>query len=192
MSIPVLPVVLALAAAAAAVPAPPPERSAAPASPAVPFAAPSHAEETVIEAPIQEVWKVWSTPEGWRIAGVAKAELDFRPGGLIRTHYREDGVIGDPGTIENRVLAYEPPRMLAIQIAKPPATFPFPNAWREPWTVITLTDRGDGTTNVRVASVGFGDDEESRKMLAFFEKGNHWTLQHIQEHFAALRSAGKK
>lgn len=180
---------LVLFLAAPAAPAPPP--AVPQAVHAAPLAAPSHVEEGIVDAPMDDVWKVWSTPEGWRIAGVAKADLDFRPGGIIRTHYREDGVLGDPGTIENRILAYEPPRMLAIQIAKPPATFPFQHAWREPWTVITLTDVGAGRTKVRVASVGFGTDEESRTMLGFFEKGNHWTLQKIQEHFEEKRGARK-
>ena len=186
MGIPVLPLVLALAAAA---PAPPAAASPAPPAARPALAAPSHVEEGIVDAPVDEVWKVWSTPEGWRIAGVAKADMDFRPGGLIRTHYREDGVLGDDGTIENRILAYEPPRMLAIQIARPPATFPFKNAWREPWTVITLTELAGGRTKVRVASVGFGTDEESQTMLGFFEKGNRWTLETIRRHFAERRGA---
>jgi len=186
MAILVLPFVLALAAAPSALSAVP-----SPATPAArsALAAPSHVEEGIVDAPIDEVWKVWSTPEGWRISGVAKADLDFRPGGLIRTHYREDGVLGDDGTIENRILAYEPPRMLAIQIARPPATFPFKNAWKEPWTVITLTELADGRTRVRVASVGFGADEESQTMLGFFEKGNRWTLDKIRQHFAERHGA---
>ena len=158
--------------------------TAADSPPAVAIATSSNVEEGIVDAPIDEVWGVWSTPAGWRISGVAKVDIDFRPGGLIRTHYKEDGVLGDPGTIENRILAYEPPRMLAIQIAKPPTGFPFPHAWQAPWTVITLTPIADGRTSVRLASVGFGADDESRRMLEFFKKGNHWTLEKIQAHFA--------
>lgn len=33
--------------------------------------------------------------------------------------------LSDANTIENRILAYEPERMLAIRIAKAPASFPF-------------------------------------------------------------------
>jgi hypothetical protein len=42
--------------------------------------------EGILNAPPAEVWKVWSTPEGFRALGVAKADMDFRVGGLIRSH----------------------------------------------------------------------------------------------------------
>ena len=70
--------------------------------------------EGILNAPPGEVWKVWATPEGFKALGVAKADMDFRIGGLIRSHYNPAGVLGDEGTIENRIIAYEPLRMLAI------------------------------------------------------------------------------
>jgi hypothetical protein len=39
------------------------------------------------QAPIAEVWQVFSTGEGFTRLGVARAEMDFRPGGLIRSTY---------------------------------------------------------------------------------------------------------
>jgi len=46
-------------------------------------------------------------------------------GGLIRSHYDAMDVLGDEETIENRILAYEPRRMIAIQIARPSKVIPF-------------------------------------------------------------------
>lgn len=34
-------------------------------------------------------------------------------------------MLGDDQTIENEILAYEPPRMIAFRIHKTPANFPF-------------------------------------------------------------------
>src|SRR5262245_9310296 len=90
--------------------------------------------EGVINAPPAEVWRVWSTPEGFKALGVAKADMDFRVGGLIRSHYRAEGVLGDEGTIQNRIIAYEPMRMLAICIDKTPKGIPFKEAWKPTWT----------------------------------------------------------
>ncbi len=146
---------------------------------------PSFVNEGVVNAPPSEVWKVLSTPEGFKALGVAHADMDFRVGGLIRSHYKPEGVLGDDGTIQNRILAFEPQRMLAIQIDRPPKSFPFKNAWKKTWTVITLTDLGDGRTRVRIASMGYGSDEESQAMRRFFETGNDWTIKSMQAHFGA-------
>jgi uncharacterized protein YndB with AHSA1/START domain len=145
--------------------------------------APSFVNEGTVNAPVAAVWNVWSTSEGFKLLGVAHAEVDFRVGGLIRSRYGATGVLGDEETIENRILAYEPRRMVAIRIERTPKSFPFKNAWKQVWTVVTLTDAGDNRTHLRFASMGFGSDEESLAMRRFFEAGDAATLKTIQRHF---------
>ena len=145
----------------------------------------SFVNEGVIPAPIDEVWKVFSTSEGYKALGPALAEIDLRIGGLIRSRYRADGTLGDAETIENVILAYEPPTMIAMRIHKTPATFPFKEAWKQPWTVMTLTPLDGGRTHLRVTSLGYGDDEESLAMRRFFEAGNRQTIETLRQHFGA-------
>jgi uncharacterized protein YndB with AHSA1/START domain len=139
--------------------------------------------EAIINAPPAEVWKVFSTGEGFKKLGVAKAEVDLRPGGLIRTHYSPEGVLGDEGTIQNQIMAFEPERMIAFRIFQPPKGFPFKEAWKKTWSVATFTDLGDRRTNLRLAMQGFGTDEESLAMREFFVKGNEWTMKKLQAGF---------
>ena len=148
----------------------------------------SFVQEGVINAPPAEVWKVWSTSEGYKLVGVAKAEVDLRIGGLIRSRYSAQGELGDEETIENRILAFEPQRMIAIQIARPPKSFRFKEAWKKTWTVVTLTDLGGGRTHLRVASLGYGTDPESKEMRKFFEAGNGSTLKLLQKEFESGRA----
>jgi len=129
---------------------------------------PGLVNEGVVNAPVGDVWKVWTTSEGYRLLGVALADVDFRIGGLIRSRYSSDGRLGDDQTIHNRILAYEPMRMIAMRIDKPPAGFPFKEAWKNVWTVVTLTPLADGRTHVRGAMMGFGSDPESVAMQRFF------------------------
>jgi uncharacterized protein YndB with AHSA1/START domain len=145
---------------------------------------PSFVNEGIVNAPVADVWKVWSTPDGYKATGPALADLDLRIGGLIRTRYSANGALGDEETIENVILAYEPQHMMAIRIQKPPRNFPFKEAWKKTWTVVTLTDAGQGRTHLRVASMGFGDDAESVAMRQFFERGNQQTLETLQKYFA--------
>jgi len=149
-------------------------------------AAPPQVSVGTVDAPVAEVWKVLSTAEGWKALGVAKAQVDFRVGGKIRTHYDPKGTIGDEKTIENTILAYEPYRMLAIRATGIPAGFPFPRETIDRvWTVLTLVPLGDGRTRITLRGQGYADDEASRKMRAWFQKGNDWTMRHLEEHFAS-------
>jgi uncharacterized protein YndB with AHSA1/START domain len=153
-------------------------------APAVRFEdAPSFVNEATINAPLAAVWNVWTSGEGYKSLGVAQADVDFRVGGLIRSHYSATGYLGDEDTIENRILAFEPRRMIAIRIERTPKSFPFKEAWKNTWTVITLTDLGNNRTHIRIASMGYGTDEESMAMRKFFEAGNASTLKTLQDHF---------
>jgi uncharacterized protein YndB with AHSA1/START domain len=145
--------------------------------------APSFVNEAVLNAPEATVWKIWTSNEGYKWLGVAHAEVDFRIGGLIRSHYQATGVLGDDQTIVNRIIAYEPRRMVAIRIERPPKTFPFKEAWKSTWTVVTLKDLGNRQTHIRIASLGYGTDEESMAMRRFFETGNAYTLKVLQKRF---------
>ena len=147
--------------------------------------APSFVNEGVVNASIEEVWNVWTTDEGYKLLGPALADVDLRIGGLIRSRYRADGELGDAETIENEILAYEPLRMIAIRIHKTPQSFPFREAWKEAWTVVTLSEAEGGKTHLRVASMGYGSSEEAVAMREFFESGNQQTIEQLQQHFAA-------
>ena len=144
----------------------------------------SFVNEGVIPAPIDEVWKVYSTSEGYKALGPALADVDLRVGGLIRARYRADGVLGDAETIENVIVDYRAPVMMAMRIQKPPASFPFKQAWKSTWTVLTLTPTDEGT-HLRAVSYGYGTDDESLAMRRFFEAGNQQTIETLRRHFGA-------
>lgn len=175
---------LAVFAAAATIEPPPVPGAVDPAGFAAPDTSPL-VHEGVINAPIAEVWKGISTAEGYKMWGVAQCDFDLRIGGKIRTHYDAKGTLGDEGTIEQEVLAYEPEHMLAFRVSKPPANFPFKEAWKSTWSVITLTDMGDGHTHMRLSGLGYTADAESQAMRKFFLSGNAWSIKKAQSHFDA-------
>ncbi len=143
--------------------------------------------EGVIDAPREEVWKALTTKEGQESWNVAHAEIDCRVGGKMRTHYDAKGKIGDADTIENAILSLDPGHMLTIQVSKPPETFPFKQAIKNVWTVLYFEEIGPKQTRLRVVGNGYGDDEESQKLRSFFDKGNSFTLQKLQEKFAGKK-----
>lgn len=140
--------------------------------------------EAVIDAPAAAVWAALTTKAGVEAWMVAHAEIDWKVGGKMLTQYSAAGKIGDPNTIENIVLAFEPNRFYSIRVGKPPEKFPFKEAIKSVWHVIYLEDAGPGRTRARIVGLGYGSDDEAKKMRAFFEKGNSYTLKKLQEHFA--------
>jgi uncharacterized protein YndB with AHSA1/START domain len=132
---------------------------------------------------LDAVWNALATKKGQEAWNVAHAEIDLKVGGKMLTHYSAEGKIGDPNTIENIILAFEPKKMLTIQVGKAPDKFPFKEAIKNVWHVMYFEDAGDGRTRFRLVGLGYGTDEESKKLRAFFEKGNAFTLKKMQEHF---------
>jgi uncharacterized protein YndB with AHSA1/START domain len=143
--------------------------------------------EGIIEAPIDAVWAAFTTNQGQESWNVAHAEVDLKVGGKMRTHYDANGRIGDPNTIENTILCFEPKRMLAIQVINPPEKFPYKNAIKKMWTVLYFDDAGPSRTRLRLVGTGYGDDEESKKLRNFFDRGNSYTLKKLQEKFAGKK-----
>lgn len=140
--------------------------------------------EGVVDASMGEIWRVFSTAEGYKNLGVAQADMDFRPGGLIRTHYDAKGQLGDEGTIVSEILTYDSGRVITTRIARPPKGFPFMTAYKTVWTVVTLADAGSGHTHVRIAMVGFDASAESQAMRGFFERGNAVVLTELRRRYA--------
>jgi uncharacterized protein YndB with AHSA1/START domain len=147
--------------------------------------------EGLIDAPVQEVWKAFTTNDGLKSWMAPLADIDLRVGGKMRVNYSADGVLGDEKTIENTILSYEPQRMFSIQATKPPAGFPFPTAIKSMWTVLYFEPIGADRTRVTITGMGFDDSDESLKMREFFDKGNAHTLEQLRKKFARGRGAAE-
>jgi len=140
--------------------------------------------EGFINAPVAEVWRLFTTSEGFKATGAALADVDLRIGGAIRSHYDPKGQLGDPETIVNDILAFEPERMLALRIRQAPANFPHRDAIDGTWTVIYFNKSGEDMTHVRIVGLGYRDDASSQALREFFAKGNRWTLDHLAKPYA--------
>jgi uncharacterized protein YndB with AHSA1/START domain len=152
------------------------------------FAVPAKATESIVaegivNAPVLAVWNAWATTDGLKSWLAPHVDIDLRVDGLMRANYDPKGSLGDSGTIENRVLAYEPERMLSIKVSKAPDNFPFKAKIGDMWTVLYFQPTPDGKTMLRIVGLGFGTDEESQKMKEFFRQGNDFTLTQLQRRF---------
>lgn len=104
------------------------------------------------------------------------AAIDLRIGGIWESSYRRDARLGDPGNIRNRILSYDPQRMLSIAVDSAPPGFPEPELVRSVWTVIELEPVGRTRTRVRVSMLGYGEGAGYDRLYTMFRAGNAETL----------------
>ena len=152
--------------------------------PTVASAADPVVSEAVVNAPVTAVWNAWTVAADMQSWMVANADIDLRIGGLWRTSYTRDADLAGDTAIHHRILAFDPGRMLAFQTVKTPKSFPFPGIVNT-WTVVYLEPMSASQTKVTVRMIGYGDDAESLKMRAFFEKGNKATLDALVKRFSS-------
>lgn len=146
----------------------------------------------IVNAPASEIFAAFRTPEGIVKAwSVAKAKVDFRVGGQIRTSYKPDIDLDSDKCIVNTILAYEPDRMLAIRPTAPAGSPDWLNAICEAgFNVIRLEEVAPGCTRVTITGMGFGEGPLFDTAWKFFDAGNRETLKKMQEKFDR-RAAGE-
>ena len=145
--------------------------------------------EGIVNGPLDQVWAAYTTKAGLESWMVAHAEIELKIGGTMKTQYDPKGTTEDPKAIVNTILSLEPMRMLSFKVTKAPQGFPFPNAITNMWTVVHFEAQGEKATRVREICMGFSEDDESRKMREFFNRGNAITLKTLQMRFAAKAAA---
>lgn len=142
--------------------------------------------EAVIDAPPGRVWATLSTVDGWKMWGPQFAQFDLRIGGSIETAYHADATAGDDRNIRHRILALVPERMIALKVEQVPAGGPVDPALLENiWAVYELEPLADGTTQLRISGLGYGNDDASQQLLGFFKSGNVYSIELLQKNLAA-------
>jgi uncharacterized protein YndB with AHSA1/START domain len=141
----------------------------------------------VIHAPADDIFRCFTTGEGWvKAMGVAKAQMDFRVGGQIRSAYQTDADLASDKAIINTILAYTPGRMLVI---KPTAPAGSPD-WlvaicNAGWNVITLDPISENRTRVTIDGMGFAQGSLFDTAYDFFKQGNTATLEMMKKRLDA-------
>lgn len=149
------------------------------------FEPPSRADplrsQTVIDASVQHAWHAWTTSAGLEEWLAGSAEVELRPGG--RYAVNAEGRVGEPGTIELKILAFDPPHMLAYTTTAPPDDFPSVAAAGDTWAVVTFQRLDDTHTLVLHSALGWRDGEEWVRAREFFAHANRRVLDMLRRHF---------
>lgn len=125
-----------------------------------------------LNVPVEVAWNAFTTEAGMTAWTAPKATLDLSIGGLFRTSYDPAADLDGPNAIHQRVLAYEPLRMLSLRTVKAPAEFPHAHAITHTWGVTWFESLGPNRTRMTFTSMGWQDGPKWDAGWAFFEAGN--------------------
>lgn len=139
-------------------------------------------KQTTVAAPLEAVWKAWTTAEGVRFSA-ADARIEAVPGGPYEWYFDLQAAAGERGGEGNTVLAVDPPRSISFEWNAPPS---LPSVRRQRHVVIVqLAPAGPASTRVVLTALGFGSGEEWRATHAYFEKAWDRVLGNLQARLAA-------
>jgi uncharacterized protein YndB with AHSA1/START domain len=144
-------------------------------------------QETVVDAPLGEVWQAISTAEGWK-SWAAPVAWESAPD-VIETSYDPNARPGDKSTIRQKILAEVPQRLLLFRTEKAPQGFPDFETYRQVVHLLEVEAVDQGRTRVRLTGSGYAPSDAGKRLLAFFEKGNVEVFRHLQARFEGEGSA---
>lgn len=139
-----------------------------------------------VPAPLDEVWRAFTTAEGFQAWAVKLARVDLRVGGEYETSYDPKAELGSPGNIRNRIEALVPMRLVVIRNVQAPPGAPFDvPTFQTLQTAVHFRAMGDQLTRVTLHTAGFGEGEKFDGVYRHFLMGNRWTLAQLRKHLEA-------
>ncbi len=138
-------------------------------------------QEIVIGAPVEMLWKSYTTGEAWKKWVTPVVEMDFKINGTIRSHYDPQAAIGDDGTIVIHVLNYIPMKQITMQ-AEIAENFPeFMKGEEENmYSIVEFTPLEANLTRVTLYGMGYKNEERWHDLMKFFIQGNEMTLNKLK------------
>jgi uncharacterized protein YndB with AHSA1/START domain len=137
-------------------------------------AAPPQVTEAYVNAPVPEVWRLLTTPEGYVLAGATKAEVELKLGGEILT--------AAPETMVEEILSYEPEHMLSTRIKRLPTSLGL-SVVPAGWSVIYLTPLGDTMTQIKRLDF-MPADKGGEAVQQFLLQQNRTLFQRLERRYA--------
>jgi len=141
-------------------------------------------EWVVVGAPVDDVWKAFTTDDGFASWAVPVVHITPGNGGLIEFGLGPNSKIGDPDNVRNRIDLFLPDELLIFHNEFVPAGGPFdPATFTTVRTMLSFQDAGAGRTRVTETVVGFGAGALYDQLHAHLHDGNAAYLEALQLHF---------
>lgn len=152
----------------------------------------------VVPAPRAEVWRAFTTSDGYRTWATPLASVDLKVDGIIETNYDAAAKLGSAENIKNQITAYVPERLLVVRNVQAPTGFPGAAEFARTAVVIELSELTPQSTRVTLSGVGYGAGPVFDNLYRQFEWANAYSLAELKSRFVtgpidwAARAAKEK
>jgi len=139
-------------------------------------------QKVIVKAPVKDVWRAYTTNNGWVAWASPIAEIDLRVGGTIKTHYGDNAKIGDAGTNTLHIVNYVPERVLTLRAE---LSDRWPEVMKEDdgrlMNVIVFEEIHEKSTRILSYGVGYRDIPAYDKLLEFFIPANERLFKKLKD-----------
>lgn len=140
--------------------------------------------EITLNAPKEDIWNAFTTCNGLGTWLAPIAVVDLHVGGYISTQYEKRARIGDPGTVNTRIINYIDGEMLTLEIDMNDHFAQLLSSEEHTLQeIIQFYDLGPNLTKVVSSTVGWGAGLDWDDAYAFYERGNAITYQQLADAF---------
>jgi uncharacterized protein YndB with AHSA1/START domain len=135
-----------------------------------------------VAAPVEAVWKAWTTTEGIKTFFAPEARVELAVGGPFEIYINPFAPPGLKGADDMRIIGFQENRMLSFTWNAPPS---LPEA-RKQRTIVILRFQSDGAnaTRVHLHHVGWGDGGEWDKAYDYFARAWPNVFGNLAKRFA--------
>ena len=140
-------------------------------------------KEVTVSAPIDDVWRAWTTSEGVTSFGPPAAKIELRVGGAYEWYFMPDQPPGARGSDGCRVLSYLPMRMLSFEWNAPPSIPKLRESDAKTHVIIEFEEVEAGQVTVTLSQLGLGQGEEWDKYYEYFDAAWGRVLDGLVKHF---------
>jgi uncharacterized protein YndB with AHSA1/START domain len=124
-----------------------------------------------INAPVDTVWSRWSSPKGIAKFFAPQSNIELQTLGRLDFYMNPAAPEGQRGAENNRVLAWQPNKLLSFTWDAPPT---FPEIRKQRTSVIVrFTELPGNKTNVTITHIGFGTGSDWDQVFGYF--GQAWS-----------------
>ncbi len=136
---------------------------------------------TIVKAPVAQVFKTWTTTEGVKTFFAPGAIVEPKSNGLFEIHMNPLAPPGERGADDMRILGIQENKMVSFTWNAPPS---LPEARKQRTTVIVrFAPEGQGQTKVSLFQVGWGEGGEWDKAYDYFSKAWPYVLGNLKKRF---------
>lgn len=122
----------------------------------------------VVELPVAEAWRLWTSSEGITSFFAPGAHIELRPQGPFELFFLPDAEPGQRGSEDTIILGYQENRMLSVSWALPP----YMTEVRPHHThlLIRFEPLDEDRTRVSLTHSGWGEGEAWDAAFAYFQR----------------------